>query len=181
TIAAKALVRIGDFYYADKKSAAAVAAYDRFLQLFAKAPQAAYASYQAARACRAMYIGVLYDETPLRDARQRFIEYRQSFPTLAAAQQAVRQIAELQVLLAEKSFAIGQYYETTRPSPERKRAAAYYYQQIVRDYPSTTWAMRARSGLSRLGVPPPASPGLPAPNLYLESQRNAQKEGRVPR
>ena len=179
-IAAKALLRIGDYYYADKKYADSVAAYDRFLQLFPKAPLAGYATYQAAQASRAMYIGVLYDESPLRDALQRFRDYQQSFPAQAREQQVEGQIVAIRTMLAEKTYTVGQYYEKTRPSLERKRAAAYYYQRTMREFPTTIWAQRARLNLSRLGVPPPASPGLPAPNLYLETQRDAQKEGRDP-
>ncbi|MEI7835927.1 MAG: outer membrane protein assembly factor BamD [Planctomycetota bacterium] len=179
-IAQKALMRIADYYYTDKKYSDAVASYDRFLQMFPKAPQAAYASYQAARACRAMYIGVLYDETPLRDAKQRLLDYQESFPVQAREQQVYLQLETIQTLLAEKTYTIGQYYEKTRPSPERKRAAAYYYQQTVREFPTTAWAQRARQSLSRLGIAAPTSPGLPPPNLYLETQRDTQKEGRAP-
>jgi len=170
SLAQKALLRIADYYYAEKKFSDAVGAYDRCLKLFPKGPQAGHAMLRAARASLALYTDVRYDVSPLKDARQRFRDYQQSFPAEARQQRVEETLATIRLLLAEKLYAIGRYYETTRPSPERRRAAAYYYQQTIQEYPSTIWAERARQGLLKLGVTAPASPGLPRPDRDKEGR-----------
>jgi outer membrane assembly lipoprotein YfiO len=151
-IAGKALLRVADDRMTNEEYPQAVEAYDAYLKMFPKSPQAAQAMLQAARARMAEFQGTAYDDRPLLDAQQRFIEYKTQFPQQADKNNVEGILADIRSKLAEKAYKTGEYYERTGRTQARLRAAAIYYQDVLTKYPQTPWAVQARQGLQRLGV-----------------------------
>jgi len=152
-------MRIGDHHYAKSEWAASVAAYDLYVELHKNDPDAQYAMLQACRATRAQFVGVQYDDTPLLEAEQRYKAFAQRYPAAAAKEGVAKAMKDIGDLRARKMFLNGDFYKRTG----RPRSAAYYYQQVIRQYGDSTWADRARQALGLLGdVRPEAPAGAPA-------------------
>lgn len=153
-IAAKAMMRAGDYHYGARQYVKAVAAYDEYLAMFKKSPNAAHAMLQAARATQAQFRGIAYDETPLIEAEQRFKVYSERFPEAAKRENISKILGQIADTLAEKLYACGEYYVRVR----KPSAAAFYYKQVVDRYEFTLWARRAKESLAALGDIKPVRP-----------------------
>jgi outer membrane assembly lipoprotein YfiO len=160
-LAEKSLMRIGDFHYQRRDFLEAVAAYDRYLEVFARAERASYAMHQAARASLAAYRGPEYDDTPLVEARQRYQMFAQRFPLEAERADVPRILEQIRLAQARKTYSTAEFYERTG----RKESAKYYYRLVMEQYPQTEWEPRAAASLRRLGVPTalPLPARAPAP------------------
>ena len=155
-IARRAMIRIGDYHYEAQKHARAVGAYDNYLEMFPKAPNAGYAMLRAARATYAQFMGIEFDNTPLLEARQRFKIFTERFPLAAKKENVARIITEIDNILAEKLYSCGDYY-LRKGNPS---AAAFYYKQVQEKYADTLCARRAEISMKMLGdVTPMAPPG----------------------
>lgn len=95
------------------------------------------------------YQGENYDGTPLKEAGKVAVNAHRQFRGELDAEEetrvaeAIQQIREEQ---AERDWAMADYYE-------RKRAydsAAFYYQEILKEYPKTQVAQRARKRLAEI-------------------------------
>jgi outer membrane assembly lipoprotein YfiO len=148
SIARKALLRMGDYYYEDGQYAAAVRVYDEFLKIYPKSKDAAYAMLQAARASHAQYRGVKYQDTPLLSARQRYRNFAEAFPEQASQIDVERILEDINESLAHKKHHIGRFYERVG----RDGAATFYYRIVVDQFPGTRWADLAEEDLRRLDV-----------------------------
>jgi outer membrane protein assembly factor BamD (BamD/ComL family) len=159
-LAEKALLRIGDYHYNEQEWASAIAAYDNFVRLFGKtAPKTAQqASYRAARASFSMFQGVHNEDTPLLEARQRFVNFAEQYPQAAEEYDVAGTIAVIDDIRAEKLWTIAGFYRRT----DRPDSAAFYAKLVVREFPDTTWATRSEQMLEDLGVQP-APAEAPAP------------------
>ena len=156
-LAEKSLMRIADYYYQERKYPEAVHAYDRYLEVFARAERASTAMLQAARASLASYRGPEYDDTPLLEARQRYLMFAQRFPLQADRADVPRILEQIRASLAQKAYATADFYERTG----RREPAKYYYRLVVEQYPQTEWQARSAAALKRLGEPT-ALPGAGA-------------------
>jgi len=158
-LAEKALLRIGDHHYSRGDYEEAADAYDYYVEVFPKTKRTPYAMLQAARSMRASFRGTKYDETPLIDAEERYRQFARQYPAQAKKENVTRILRGIAVIRAEKLHGEGRFYERTG----KKKAAVFYYRQVVDNYPDTTWAKAARDRLRRLGAlvgPPPV--GTPA-------------------
>jgi len=154
-IAQKAMLRIADHQYEKARFAEAVAAYDEFLEMFPKSPQAQYASLQAARSTQAQFEGPEFDDTPLLEARQRYLNFQQAYPEAAREADVAAILVEITAMRANKLFLTGAFYERT----DRPGSAEFYYKLVMRDFPQTEWADRASEALSRMAGEPGGEEG----------------------
>jgi outer membrane assembly lipoprotein YfiO len=154
-IAEKALLRIGDHHYNEKEWADAIAAYDNFIRLFGKtAPEASrQASYRAARSSFLLFQGIKNDDTPLLEARQRFVNFSEQYPQAARDYDVQATIEIIDEIRAEKFLSIARFYRRT----QRPKSAAFYARLILRQFPGTPSAGQAEEILTQLGqaVPEP--------------------------
>jgi len=152
--AEKSLLRIGDHHHSRGEYAEAADAYDYYVEVFPKTERTPYAMLQAARSMRASFRGIKYDETPLIDAEERYRQFARQYPAQAKKENVERILKGFAVIRAEKLHNTGKFYERTG----KKKAAVFYYRQVVDKYPDTTWAKPAMDSLRRLGAlvsPPP--------------------------
>ncbi len=146
TMARKAMVRLGDYYFQTDQHAAALDVYDQFVETYGKSDRASYVMLQAARCSLDSYRGVRYDDTPLLEARQRFAAFAERFPREARALGISRVQAEVRESLAHHLAYTADYYRRVG----RKRAAISYYRVLREQYGDTSWAREARDALDRL-------------------------------
>ncbi len=145
-LAEKSLMRIGDFRYSAGNYADAAMAYDHYLQLFGKSPQAPTAMLKAANATYASYGGVQYDDTPLIEAQQRFRRFSDSYPLSASSAHVPAVLTQIQDAQAAKAFETARFYQRLH----QPRAAAFYFRQVTDQYPDTDWASQAKVQLAKL-------------------------------
>jgi len=104
------------------------------------------------------YDAIDYDVKGLEDARRSFARFIDEAPFLSRISEeaaafvreslpyAQEKIAFINEEMAEKEFETAEYYR----SKDRSRAARLYYQSIVRLYPQTSWAAKAKDRLKEL-------------------------------
>jgi outer membrane protein assembly factor BamD (BamD/ComL family) len=99
------------------------------------------------------YQGPNYDGTPLEEAKKLVKQLKQQFGSQLSAEERDRlnvQLASLNEALAERDWAIAQYYDETK----HYISAKYYYSKIARDYPTSTLGTKARERYEQiLGEP----------------------------
>ena len=142
---------VGDWHNEQGEWIKAVAAYDRFLKLFPNSRQASGAMLQAARSTLNMYQGASYDETPLLDARERFLVVREQFPGLVATEGVDEALTIILDARAERLLTRAEFYERT----DRLDSAVYYYEKVLEDFPRSYHTVAARDALARLGFAAP--------------------------
>ena len=147
-LARNALMRIGDHYYGESEWANAVDAYDNYVRLFDRSPSAGRARLQAARATFAQFIGTQRDDTPLLEARQRFLIIQEMHPQLAEEKDVAGALAEIADARGQKMYEIARYYRRV----ERPRAAAFYARIVLDEFGQTRWAQPAQDLLTKLGA-----------------------------
>jgi len=147
TLAQKAVLRIGDHHYEKGSWPDAVDAYDNFVRLFAKSDQAEYATLRSARATLAQFEGLEHDETPLIDARQRFVLFSEKFgPESALRADVIGVVKQIDETRADKAVNIIRFYMRTN----KPQSAAYYCRLVMKDFPDTPAAQKADQILAKL-------------------------------
>jgi outer membrane protein assembly factor BamD (BamD/ComL family) len=99
------------------------------------------------------YQGPNYDGAPLEEAKKLVKQLKQQFGAQLSTEERDRlnvQLAQLNEALAERDFAVAQYYDET----EHAISARYYYAKIARDYPTSELGTKARERVEQLaGLP----------------------------
>lgn len=158
-LAARSLLRVGDFYYEREKWIEAIEAYDVFLDLFGKSAKAPYAMGRAAMASWHSFEGVLFDDTPMLEAEHRFKTLLEGYPAEAKKLRTRQILKQIAATRAHKLYESAAFYRRTgKPS-----AAAFYYRQTARQFPGTQWARDAKGALAALGEVAASSPARPGP------------------
>lgn len=155
-LAERALVRIPEFYYGKGKYAEAAERYDQFLEIFPKSKRAPYVMLQAARATYALYKGPRFDETPLLEALQRFTRFNELYPQAAKREKIPQVLERIRSQRAERLYAAADFYRRS----SKPKSALFYYDQVIKDYPKTEWADRARQAKEQITKPKPARPSI---------------------
>jgi outer membrane assembly lipoprotein YfiO len=87
-----------------------------------------------------------YDQQATDQAIAEFKEFIRSHPRSESADEAKAMIAELLDRKAEKSFQIAEFYESRRDLASAK----VYYQEIITQYPESSYATIAKEKLEKL-------------------------------
>jgi len=162
-LAEQALKTKADYYFRNGEFELAE---DTYAQLARDYPASQYvreAMLQSARAALASFPGVQFDDAPLVEAEERFLQFRQAFPQYAGDEDVELILDNVRTKRAEKEFAIAEYYRRA----QQPQAAVFYYRSVREGWPDTTWAALAEARLARLGWAPeteadPAVPQVPA-------------------
>jgi outer membrane protein assembly factor BamD (BamD/ComL family) len=128
-------------------------AYDEYANLVMQYPSGRYVQLgmlRTAEAAEAAFPGIRFDDRPLLDAAERYRQLQATFPAYAQHENVGERLDGIQEKRAAKDLDIGRWYERTR----RPDAAAYYYREIMADWPGTLAAAEARTRLQGLGMEP---------------------------
>ena len=175
-IAEKAMLRTGEYHFDRSEFVESAEAYDEYLQLFPKGRSVPHAMLQGARATFASFKGVAYDETPLVEADQRYKMLIDQYPAVAQkakASQVIRQIVDIR---AERAYDTARFYDRTG----RKKPAAFYYRQVVEQFPDSPWAREAEAALAGRETTRPPAPAVKAPPQPADVKAPAPRPAPAP-
>jgi outer membrane assembly lipoprotein YfiO len=155
-LAERALKRTADYYYADAQYDLAVDAYNAFIDRYKRSPEIPQARLKKAFAELAQFRGTRFDPTPVINARTSLEELGIDYPDLARQENVGAVVERIDAALARKVYQNAQFYARTHDP----RAAAYTYRYLIKNYPNTPEADRAKVELAQL---PKNAQGGPAP------------------
>jgi len=147
-VAARSLMRIGDFQFAHQRWVEAAATYQEYIERFRGRFRSDEALLKAARATFRQFAGVGHDDTPLIEAEQLYRQYLAQYPGAPGAADAEAALRAIEALQGEKAYRTGRFYERIG----RPMSAAVYYRDVIARHPGTPWAARAAEALEALDV-----------------------------
>jgi outer membrane assembly lipoprotein YfiO len=142
-VAEKALLRTADHYDDSQENELAADAYAAYVRAYPRSPNVPRVRLKRAFAVLREFRGAKFSATPLIDAKQQLIDLRAAYPDLAQKENVDAVLIELDEMLAAKGVQTGDFYRRTH----EPRAAAYWYAYVIRTYPGTAQAARAREAL----------------------------------
>lgn len=104
------------------------------------------ARYFLAMSWIAMHTGTVYDSAPLQQARRNLQAYLDDYPNSDDIESVKDRMRDLDEKQAEKDFLTAEHYR----GRSRWRSARVYYKEVLRLYPLTTWADKAREVLPEI-------------------------------
>jgi outer membrane assembly lipoprotein YfiO len=143
-IAEQAGLRVADYYFNAGKFQEAIDAYSDFLKRYPYSQYVRKAEIRRAEASLGNFRGLLFDFTPLYDARERLATIADAFPQSAEELQARAIDDRIYQLEGEKELEIARYYYRAG----KKYASSYYYKRVIANWPDTTFAEAARKELA---------------------------------
>jgi outer membrane assembly lipoprotein YfiO len=145
-LAEKALKRTADYYYADAQYDLAVDAYQAFIDRYKRSPDIPQVRLKKAFAELAQFHGTKFDPTPVINARTSLEELAIDYPELARQENVASVIERIDAALARKVYQNAHYYiRTHEPS-----AAAYNFRYLMKNYPNSPEADKAKVELAQL-------------------------------
>ncbi|MCF6150184.1 MAG: outer membrane protein assembly factor BamD [Candidatus Kuenenia sp.] len=145
-IAPDAQIKIADSYFKLGYYEEATEAYEKFLENYPRNEWIPYVQYQ-------IPLSKVYFERQqernyglLVSAREDFEKYLITNPHGVHVEDARKMIKEIKNIEAEREFEIGEFY-LRRKTPS---SAAMYFGYVIKDYPDTIWAQRAKERLEFL-------------------------------
>jgi outer membrane protein assembly factor BamD (BamD/ComL family) len=144
-IAEQAGIRAADYYYDHGQFPEAVDTYTDFLKRYPYSQYVRKAEMRRAQASLANFRGVLFDFTPLYDARERLNAVATAYPQSAESLQTSAIDDRIYQLDGKKELEIARYYWRAG----RRHAAAETYKRVIANWPNTRYAEDAQNELAR--------------------------------
>ncbi len=138
-LAASAIVMQADYYYNKKKYIEAQSAYQLIADNYTKCPYYQTSMLRNAETTYLQYNGPKYDTTCLLDARTRYLQYQARFDQNAAELKIPDILAQISEQLAEKEFAVADFYRRTHKIPQ----ARFYWTYIIKTWPDSPYAQKS--------------------------------------
>lgn len=152
---------LANFFYNEGSFADAADEYDQFLKLYPNSDWSNKAHFLLANSRLRSHQGTQYDQTPLTQAKKEFERYLRENPNGDERDDATKQLAEVNMRMAEKDFSVAMFYKKRG----RLLSTAYYLRGVAQQYPDTPWAQQAKDELDRmapeLAALTPETPELP--------------------
>jgi len=145
-LAEKALKRTADYYYADAQYDLAVDAYNAFIDRYRRSPEIPQVRLKKAFAELAQFHGTRFDPTQMINARTSLEELAIDYPDLARQENVASVVERIDAALARKVYQHAQFYVRTH----EPRAAAFTYRYLIKNYPNSPEAERAKVELAQL-------------------------------
>lgn len=145
-LSAAAQYRIGLCYMKMELYDEASVEFQKVIDSYPASEWTAEAAFSGAecKACQALPYE--YDKTAIDEALVKFRYFLKAFPDSAKAEEARTRIKQLRETAAEHEFQIGMFYEHDM----KYTSATVYLNSVIRDYPETQWAQKARDMLSKI-------------------------------
>lgn len=110
-----------------------------------------YAMLRSAESASQGYAGIDFEDRGLIDAQERYRQLKQAFPEFADREKVDDRLERIRLDLAARDLHTAQWYERSR----HPGAAAWYYRQVISQWPDTLSAAEARARLRALGYDVP--------------------------
>ena len=139
-------LKIAEAYYKNEEYVRAEETYNNYLTFQPTGAHAHFVKYQLGRVNLEQFTGVDRDLEKVREARRHFESVIRDHPDSEHVADSRKQLAETLMHLAERELYIGSYYVTD----QRYQAARERFENVLRAYPGTPAASKARAELARL-------------------------------
>jgi outer membrane protein assembly factor BamD (BamD/ComL family) len=153
-IAEQALRLKADYHFQAGEFEEAEIAYSRLNKEFPRGRYQKIAILRSGESALGRFPGVNFDEADLLEAEVYFQDFQTRYPQDSEPYAVPQKLGRIKESRAEKDYVVGQYYERVK----QYKAAAFYYRQVDKNYPATTWATQARNRLIALGEIQPTYP-----------------------
>ncbi len=122
---------------------------DAFNKVITNYPESEWveaAKFQIAACRAAVSRGPEYDQGSAGEAKEKFQEFVKEHPDAVLSRDAQKNIDQLNEKDAEASFETARFYEKQKAYP----AAKIYYNDVIKQYPHSTWAAQAMGRLQQI-------------------------------
>lgn len=143
---AEAQYRIGLCYMKLKLYQEASAEFQKVIDYYPTSEWATEAAFGSADCKFCEALPHEYDKTAADDSISKFGYFLRRYPGSSRDDEAREKLDELKELAAEHEYEIGMYYHFNM----KYDSARLYFDSIVREYPETQWAKKARETLSEM-------------------------------
>ncbi len=147
-LAATALMIQADYYFQKDRFTEAQQTYQVVVDQYSKSQYYQTALRLNAESSHAIYQGYYYDGSSLEDARFRYLQYQARFPEDAARIGVDQRLTRIHWQQAQKEYKIADFYRRTK----KYNSAKYYCQSIMKRWPDTEWAQKAREMLEKYNL-----------------------------
>jgi len=147
-LAARALMTQADYYFQKNRFIEAQQTYQVVVDQYSKSQYYQTALRLNAEASHAIYLGYYYDGSSLEDAKFRYLQYQARFPDDAARIGVGQRLDRINWQQGQKEYEIADFYRRTK----KYSSAKYYCQYIMKRWPDTEWAQKARDMLEKYNL-----------------------------
>jgi outer membrane assembly lipoprotein YfiO len=145
-IAADAQVKIADSYYELRQFEEAQDSYLRVMENYPNSEWVPYAQFRIPY-CKMSNIRIQERNYELlAQSRRGFEEYIANNPQGTLVPTTKKIMAEIDIAMAERDYEVGEFY-LRRKRPD---AGAIYFESVIKEYPNTEWAAKAKGKLEML-------------------------------
>jgi outer membrane assembly lipoprotein YfiO len=138
--------RLASYYFTQGDYEEAEMEYDLFLKTYPESAWSPTAAFRKGMANIGKHSGVEYDSAPLQTAKADFEKYIENNPHSDKVSDAQEQLQVIAERMAEKEYNIGLFYFKRGKS----NAAVYYMESVIGEFPTTSWAGKARRFIEEL-------------------------------
>jgi len=144
-ISEKAQMRQADFFYNNTAYDEARQEYNYFIKTYQRSEFLPHIRFYYADCYLKQYHSPDYDDKNLVMAKEEFQRYLEEYPKDELVAKAQQKLSEISAKEGERDFLVADYYLRTGYS----QAARIYLAYIVKNYPETDWAKKAKEILDR--------------------------------
>jgi outer membrane assembly lipoprotein YfiO len=155
-LAEKSLLRTADYYFANSEFDLAHDAYSAYAKGYPRSPVISKVKLRQAFSSLALFRGVKFDASPAIDAREELRDINMAYPELAADENVPAVVDGIDSSFARKLYYTADFYRRTKEPV----AAVYTYRFLIKSYPNSMEAERARVALAKM---PPSALDTPEP------------------
>jgi len=130
----------GDAYFKAGKYEEAIIEYKKVLETYTDSEWVDEAVFKLGFTAETQGLGTLYDQAKTEDAIKWYSRYLKEYPEGEKAGEAKERMGNLLDRKFQKIYETGEYYE----KEGEKESALIYYRRILKDFPGTTCAEKAR-------------------------------------
>ncbi len=159
--------RLANYYFSRKQYESAAEEYKFLIDQYQESSWRPSARIMAGIAFLRSIESISYTTENLSKAEKHFNLYLKNFPKGTFVEQARKYLQKIDQMRAEKDFRTAKWYHRTG----RVKGAIYYYKEVIRLHPSTTWAKRAMTNLREYD-----DPDAPLSDSLKEKYRSARQK-----
>ncbi|MCG3180748.1 MAG: Outer membrane protein assembly factor BamD [Phycisphaerae bacterium] len=152
-----ALLTLADYHFATGDFVSSQAEYEQLAQNFPRDPDAGKFKLMAAQSAMGQFRGTSHEIRPLTESEVKFRQLKDEHPELAAREHVDDVLDAIQQRRAEKDLKTADFYRRTG----HDKSAIFYYREVLRNHPNTTYAAEALSRLQAMGYDPAKEPTGP--------------------
>lgn len=149
-------MKLGEYFFDEAEFDQAELEFRTIVELYPGSRHAAEGVMKLAESAQGRFKGTAYDAEPLVEARRQYERISFDFANhQGVARMASARMKEIDEVLAKKDYEVAEFYV----DQELTRSARFMFGEVIRRFPDTAMAAKARERLALLPVPEPLPAG----------------------